>query len=227
MITIVIPAHNEEKRLAPTVDAYARAFPKHDILIVPNGCTDSTEAIAKKLAKKYSCVRVWATDKAGKGLAVREGFARAKGDLVGFVDADLAIEPKEFAKLLEFAGEADVVIASRWVRGARMTELEPLQTRIAGRIFNLLVRIAFALPVRDTQCGAKIFRTQLVRQILPRCFINKMAFDVELLWRAKRQGAIIKEVPITWHHNAQDSHTGIMKTGLKMITQLASLWWRG
>ncbi|MDP6293539.1 MAG: glycosyltransferase [Candidatus Woesearchaeota archaeon] len=223
MITLVIPAYNEQNRLPDTVKAFANYFPKIDILIVPNGCTDNTETVAQELATKYNNVRTWATPTGGKGFAVREGFKRAKHDLVGFVDADLAITPEEFAKLLPFAKENDVVISSRWLKDSNVTQKEPAQVRFAGRIFNLMVRTWFGLKISDTQCGAKIFKTDLMRKILPKCIVNKMAFDVEFLYHAKNFGATIKEVPITWKHNPEESKTGVFKTGIKMIGQLASI----
>lgn len=227
MITIVIPAYNEERRLSSTVEAFAKFFPEEDVLVVPNGCTDNTESVANRLAKKFRNVRVVSTPVGGKGRAVRLGFSHSKGDFVGFVDADLAIVPEEFAKLLPYLNDFDCTIASRRAKGAVVAVKEPLPVRLASRILNLLVRAFFSLNVYDTQCGAKIFRTEIIKNILPECFVDKMAFDVELLWRVKKAGGSIKEVPIVWRHNASDSKTGVFKTGIRMFFNLVQLRWKG
>lgn len=227
MISLVIPAHNEERRLAKTVEYYAGFFKEFDIIIVPNGCTDKTESIADALADKFSNVRVISTPKAGKGLAIRLGFANAKMAVVGFVDADLAIVPKEFSKLLPFIKEYDCVIASRKIKGSVVTVLEPWRVRFASRVHNWIIRILFGLSIKDTQCGAKIYRKDAIGAVLASCYIDKMAFDVEFLWRIKKLGKTIKEVPIVWVHNAIDSKTGIFKTGIKMFIDLFRLRWNG
>lgn len=227
MITIVIPAYNEEKRLAPTVRAFAEFFKDSDILVVPNGCTDNTEKVANDLSIQFSNVRVIATEKGGKGFAVRLGFTNSKHSVVGFVDADLAIVPEEFAKLMPDIEKYDCVIASRRVRGALIANAEPWRIRLASRILNLLVRTFFWLKVSDTQCGAKVFKTKMVKKILPDCFVDKMAFDVELLWRIKKTGGTIKEVPIVWRHNPSESKTGVFKTGIRMFFNLLQLRFKG
>jgi glycosyltransferase involved in cell wall biosynthesis len=205
MLSIIIPAHNEENRIGPTLEEYGKFFSKKDlnesfeILVVLNACKDDTMGIVKKYAKKFRIVKYIEFKEGGKGFAVLEGFKQAikKGSsIMGFVDADMATKPEDFYDLYKNIGNADTIIASRWVKGAKADRT--FKKYIRSRGFNLLVRILFLVPYRDTQCGAKIFRMEVIDKIIGEVNITRWAFDVNLLYLIRKKGFKIKEYPTIW-----------------------------
>jgi len=207
-LSIVIPAYNEEYRITNVLNTYYRYFnkvyrDKFEIIVVCNGCTDRTPTIIKKLIKDgldISCIEF--SQKLGKGGAIIEGFKESSGRYIGFIDADESVTPKDIKKLLDISKEEDYdgVIASRWVKDSRILIKQPFKRRVASRVFNILVRTMFKLNFNDTQCGAKIFKRDVIEEVLNKIKSKGFAFDVELLWNVMKKGYEVKEVGITWKH---------------------------
>lgn len=226
-LSIVIPAHNEELRLTPTLRDYALFFQKHlldqfEIIVVVNHCADGTEQIAQRAATEFGCIRVIVEPSyIGKGGAVEMGFKYATGRYIGFVDADGATPPSSFFQLLENIGNAGCVIGSRWIDGATVNPQQSWMRRVASRVLNrLFVRGVFGLEIYDSQCGAKIFSDEALRKILPEVAERGWAFDIDLLCRLKRQGYSIRELPIEWHHVPGNPTTFFVMS----MQMLASVW---
>ena len=204
MISIVIPAYNAEGMIATTLEDYLIHFSKEypqgfEIIVVPNGCTDRTTEIVDDYCDKFPQVRSESfEEKLGKGGALIKGLGMACGDIVAFVDADGATTPKELHKLIKGIEGVDGVIGSRWLPGSNILAKQPLMRRIASRGFNLLVRLLFGLPYKDTQCGAKVFKRYAIAQTIDDLETPGFAFDVDLLYKAKKKGFVIKEAPIVW-----------------------------
>jgi len=200
-LSIVIPAYNEGERIKPTIKRYLDYFPKDIELIVVIEGTDNTLEIVKEFAKSDRRIKYFYSEKKlGKGGAVIKGFGLAGGDLIGFVDADGSTTPEAFAELVENLDVYDAIIASRKMRGAKLIKKEPFLQRIGSRGFNILVRILFQLPFKDTQCGAKVFKKQVIDAILPELGLTEFAFDIDLLFHAKSKGFSVKEIPTVWEH---------------------------
>ncbi|MEK6807399.1 MAG: glycosyltransferase [Nanoarchaeota archaeon] len=206
-LSIVIPAYNEEKRIGKTIvsyhDYFSRHLPDFEFIFVIEG-TDDTINIVKACAERDKRIKyIYSEKKLGKGGAVIAGFRIAKGDLVGFVDADGSTPPMAFHDLITAADAGqDCVIGSRKIRGARLLKKEPLLQRIGSRGFNALVRAFFLLPVKDTQCGAKILSRKALDAVLPELGITEFAFDIDLLFRVYKKGFKIKEIPTVWESKA-------------------------
>jgi len=200
-LSVVIPAYNEEKRIHRTLDSYAKFFSKKvkdfEIIVVLNNCNDNTLKIVKNFKnKKIKYLNF--KEAIGKGGAILEGFKVAKGDLIGFVDADMATKPSAFFDLVENINNYDGIIASRWMKGARVKQKQPFLKRIGSRGFNFLVRLLFNLNFKDTQCGAKLFKKYVIKSIIKEIGITKWAFDINLLYSVKRKKYKIKEIPTEW-----------------------------
>ncbi len=227
-LSIVIPAYNEEARLGPALDAYAAYFfPKYgsdvEFVVVVNGSTDGTEGIARGFAQKHPQVRAIVEPMpVGKGGAIMLGFAGAKGELVGFVDADNSTPPEAFQDLVEHIADAGAIIASRWLKESRVSPRQPRARRAASRVFNFLVRTIFGLAITDTQCGAKLMTGEAVRTILPRLGLTRWAFDVDLLFQLRRAGFRTIEWPTTWH-DAAGSRLKVGKVSLEMFVAICRL----
>ena len=148
-LSIIMPAYNEGKRIGNTLNSYLRYKWKYpiEIIVVLNGCTDNTLDVVKKFHKiKYRVLK-----QPSKGNALITGFKLAKGDLIGYVDADNATKPYVLDKLVNSIGNYDGVIGSRYVKGAVLIKKQPLIRRILGRGFNVLVRLVLGLRFKDTQ----------------------------------------------------------------------------
>ena len=130
-----------------------------------------------------------------------EGFRHARGDILAFVDADESVSPSDLDKVISALDTADCAIGSRRAPGARITCRQPFKREAISRAFNMMVNMMFNLGIRDTQCGAKAFRKKVVRSVLPDIKSNGFEFDVELLWRIKKHGLSLIEVPIEWKHS--------------------------
>lgn len=158
-------------------------------------------------------------EKLGKGGAVLAGLRTSQFEYVGYLDADGPIPPAELAMLVDALAQSDCVIASRWVRGSKILQHEPRFNRIAGRIWNFLVRSLLFLPVRDTQCGAKFLRRSVLGPTLRAVELTNRAFDVDLLYHVRKDGHRLTEVPVTWTHDL-DSRMPIGKAIPVMFASL-------
>jgi glycosyltransferase involved in cell wall biosynthesis/O-antigen/teichoic acid export membrane protein len=227
-LTIVVPAHNEEQRIGPMMEAYLPYFERRygadfECLVVVNGSTDGTERQVAGYAARHPALRMLVEPaRIGKGGAVILGFRAARGDLIGFVDADGSTPPEAFQALVERLGEAGGIIASRWRRDSQVSPRQPLDRRLASRAFNGLVRLLFGLRLSDTQCGAKLFRRATVEAILPHIGITQWAFDVDLLFQARRAGFRIEEISTIWRDVA-GSKLQVGKASTEMVLALARL----
>lgn len=203
-LSIVIPAYNEEDIIESTLGEYFKFFSGGyalEVIVVCDGCSDKTPDIVRSCARGNRELRlIELPSNMGKGGALIEGFKVATHDIIGFTDADNSITPKEFSKLLEEIDDADGVIASRRIDGSRGVGNENYVKKMLGIVFGIFVQLIFNLGVKDTQCGAKAFKKKTIKEVLPVLKTKGFEFDVELLWRLKERGQVIKEVPITVVH---------------------------
>ncbi|MCC6175011.1 MAG: glycosyltransferase family 2 protein [Chloroflexi bacterium] len=201
-LSLVIPAYNEEARLPATLEATSdylhRRGEPYEILVVVNGSTDGTAAVAKCFAERDPSVRLIVTSLRGKGLAVKIGVSEARGERVVFCDADLSTPIDEVVGLADRLNERDqMVIATREGHGARRIG-EPYSRHIMGRVFNSLVQVLAVRGIHDTQCGFKAFTRRCAQAVFSRQRLAGFGFDVELLYIARKHGFHIREVPVTW-----------------------------
>jgi glycosyltransferase involved in cell wall biosynthesis len=226
-VSIVIPAHNEERRISKTLDEYGKFFSKKykkefEIVVVLNACSDNTLQIASKFRKKYPQIKILNFEQAGKGFAIIEGFKAAKGDLTGFVDADGATSAEEYYKLVGKIDDYDGIIASRYLKGSVVYPKQSMQRIFVSRIFNFMIRALFSMNYKDTQCGAKIFKKAAIKKVLPHLGITKWAFDVDLLYQMKRAGFKIMETPTVWM-DKEYSKLNFAKAGPNMALSIIRL----
>jgi dolichol-phosphate mannosyltransferase len=203
-LSIVIPAWNEEDRLARTLDRFlppleARGTP-FEVIVVADGVADGTAEVVRRYAHRNIRLLEF-PQKLGKGGAILKGLQVARFDFVGFIDADGPVPPDQFLDLSQNLTDVDCVVASRWLRGSRILRKEPSFNLLAGRIWNFLVRSLLFLPIRDTQCGAKFIKRSVIASIVRCVTITNIAFDVCLLYHIKESGHRIREVPVTWSHD--------------------------
>lgn len=204
-ISIVIPAFNEEARLPVTLSAVlhyvAEQHPDHEILVVDDGSTDHTAAVAEAFREQDPALRVLRLERnRGKGAAVRTGVLASTKEWVLVTDADLSTPIEELAALLRWGllGN-EVVIGSRGLPESDIRQRQPRYRELMGRGFNLLVRTLVLGGFRDTQCGFKLYRGDVAREIFEQAQLDGFAYDVEVLLMAKERYHV-REVPVVWYH---------------------------
>ena len=232
-LSIVIPAHNEENRLPETLKQVIRYLEKQpfasEVIVVENGSTDRTSAIAREFAEKNGNVKAIQNDWRGIGLAIQRGVKEAKGEYVFMCDADLSMPVEEISKFLPpQLNNVDIAIGSREAPGA-VRYNEPYYRHFTGRVFNTLIRLLVLPTLQDTQCGFKCIRADVARDIFRYQTLTGWAFDVELLYIARHHGYQIVEIPIDWYFNA-DSKISVLRDSLRMFLDLLLIRrhaWRG
>jgi len=233
-LAIIIPAYNEEKRIAGTLEEYGRFFTNlkktkkidSEIIIVINNTQDKTEEIVKGYKKKYGIVRYLNFKQGGKGFAIIEGFKEAlkdkKNSLIGFVDADMATSPESFYDLVKNINGFDGIMGSRSIQGAKINPKRTWKRAFVSRIFNFLIKVLFLMPFSDTQCGAKVFKRKTLENVTYNLGMSQWAFDVELLYLIMKAGFKIREYPTVWA-DKEYSKINFMKAGPRMALSVIRL----
>lgn len=227
-LAVIIPAYNEEARLAPTLERIREYLSTQDydwtVMTVSDGSTDSTHSIAQKFAEDDPrFVAVDSQPNHGKGFVVRKGMLEAEADWILFSDADLAAPIEEIEKLWAKVGEdAPIAIGSRPLKDSNLEIRQPWYREMMGRCFNAAVQMLAIRGIADTQCGFKLFRQDVARDVFRRCEVDGFGFDFESLMIARDLGYPIAEVPIRWSHQ-EGSKVVLMRDGPRMLSNLVKL----
>lgn len=222
LLSIVIPAYNEERRLPGSmqkIDAFLAAQSyQAELIIVENGSIDNTTAVAEAFAAEHSYTRVVHSAR-GKGAAVRMGMLEAIGRYRFMCDADLSMPIEEVSKFLPPAVPPyHVAIASREIAGAHRYG-EPAYRHLMGRVFNTIVRWLAIPQFQDTQCGFKCFAGDAADDIFRRQSMDGLGFDVEAVAIALARGYTVIEVPINWYFDA-DSRVRPVHDTVRMVREV-------
>lgn len=229
MFSIIIPVFNEAQRIKDTLEVIIKYLNKksteYELIIVDDGSTDETTKVIEeffflqypqikyKLFKNYKNL--------GKGAAVRKGVLSACGELVYFTDADLSTPIEEMFKFVDIIKKEgyDIVIGSRGLKESKILVHQPFYRETMGKIFNKIVKILLMNDFNDTQCGAKMFKNEVAKKVFSLSTINNFAFDVEILYIAKKLGYKIKEMPVVWK-NFKGSKVKLLTDSIKMLLSL-------
>lgn len=233
LLSIVIPAHNEEARLPPSlekIDAFLKTQPyEAEVIIVENGSIDRTLEVSEAFARTHPNVRVIQAAVRGKGLAVKEGMLRARGDYRFICDADLSMRIEDITQFLPPNVDGyDVIIASREGKGAQRVG-EPSHRHLIGRINNWIIKLTALRGFEDTQCGFKMFNRRSAEDLFSVQQMVGIGFDIELLFIAQKRGYRIKQVPITWYFDS-DSRMRLVGDSLNVLVEIWEIrrnWYRG
>jgi len=201
VLSVVIPAYNEEMRLQRHIPDIARhlAGRDYEIIVVNDGSRDGTARVATELRAQVIDLQ----PNRGKGGAVKAGMLAARGQYVLFTDADQSTPIGEVDKLLEKVEREgfDVAIGSRAARGAAVEEAQVWYRALAGKLFGVATRGLVIAGIADTQCGFKLMKREVAQKVFPQVTSNTAIFDIEFLAVAVREGFRIAEVPVHWVHD--------------------------
>jgi glycosyltransferase involved in cell wall biosynthesis len=209
-ISIIIPAYNEAVRLGKSLRTILEYLnnraDESELIVVDDGSSDETAKIAEQSLKdagRVSAEVIRVQPNRGKGYAVRTGLLAATAPIALFSDADLSTPITETPKLVGpiERGLYDLTFGSRALDRSLIGVHQPWRREQGGRIINLIVRLATALPFWDTQCGFKAFRMSVCRPLAEAATIERFGFDVEYLTVAHLAGLRLREIPVRWDHN--------------------------
>ena len=224
-ISVIIPAYNEEKLIRNSISKIISIFENkkfdYEIIVVDDCSKDKTRDIVKSFHSR-NVVLIKNKKNLGKGYSIKKGVLSAKKNLILFSDADLSTPIRELNHLLKYIGSYDIVIGSRRMDGSLITIKQPFYRRIPGRIFPILVNLIVLKDIRDTQCGFKLFKRDVAKDLFKKQTIKGFCFDVEILKLAIDSGYRIKEVPVIWE-NYLDSKINPIIDPIKMFTDLIKI----
>ena len=227
-----MPCYNEEARLPRTVariEAYLDARrPDYELILVDDGSGDGTRGVMDAAAKDHAAVRVETLPhNRGKGRALAVGVEAARGDPILVTDADLSTPIEELEKLqAALDGGAGVAIGSRALRQSRVEVSQPLYRVLMGKGFNLIVQAVLLPGIWDTQCGFKLFRADVAHRVFAGLVTDGFGYDPEVLYRARKQGVKIAEVPVVWRNSAPTKVSPV-KSSLDMFRHVIRIRFHG
>lgn len=203
-LSVVVPAYNEESRIALTLEQLSTYLGRQEysweIIVADDGSMDATASIVSDWASSNGLIRLVRLDHRGKGWAVQQGMLAARGEYRFLCDADLSMPVEQIDRFVAQAGDSpDIVLGSRELPDSRRIG-EPARRHIMGRVFNLVIRVLAVPGIRDTQCGFKLFKAETTAPLFESQVLEGFAFDVEILCLARLLGLDIREIAIDWHY---------------------------
>ena len=232
-LTLLVPCFNEARRIDACLAAacaYAAGLgpASCEILVVDDGSTDGTpDRVRAWAARRPDVVRLVALDaNAGKGEAVRRGVLEARGDVLVFLDADLAVDVAHVDDVLPaLRNGVDVAVGCRNVPGARVERRQAGLRRALGRGYLNLARWILGLRVSDVTCGFKGFRRAVALRLFEGARCRRWGFDAEILHLAERERYVVQEVPVTWR-DGSGSKVRLPGDVLGSLRELLAVRWR-
>ncbi len=228
-VSLVLPAYNEVNYLQPAVEKTQQALSafleSYEIVIAEDGSTDGTAEKAEELSQKNPLVRHIHRDKRlGRGTALNNAFKQCSGEVLVYMDLDLATDLKFLKPLVE----AITIEGFDFSTGSRMlpqSKAERTFSRtISSKSYNFLVRRLLGSKLKDHQCGFKAFKRQPLMELIDRVEATHWFWDTELLVRANRSGFKIKEIAVEWK-SGRGTKVNLFKDSWNMFRQIMQLWW--
>ena len=230
LVSVVLPAYNEAKELETTVEKVSQTLKKTDytyeIVIAEDGSTDGTAELSEQLTKKYPFVRhIHREKRLGRGTALNNAFRQCRGEVLVYMDLDLATDLKSLRPLIDaIAVEGyEVSTGSRMLPESKVER--SLRRSISSKSYNFLVRHMLGSKVKDHQCGFKAFKKEAALPLLGEVEASHWFWDTEILVRAQRHGFKVKEIPVEWTSGV-GTKVNLAKDSWSMFWQVTHLWWK-
>jgi len=225
-VDIVVPVYNEEKILEKSISTLYNFLEKNfkydwNIIIADNASKDNTLEVANSLSKKYKKVKILHLNQKGRGRALRIAWTKSDADIVSYMDVDLSTDLSFFPIMIDSLIQGyDVATGSRLMEGAEIKR--SFKRELLSRGYNVLVRLILGVKYKDSQCGFKAVKREIVNDVVPEVRDNNWFFDSELLFRAHMKGYKVKEIPVKWIED-EDSRVRIFSTVTNYIKSIAVL----
>ncbi|SDY01763.1 Glycosyltransferase involved in cell wall bisynthesis [Ruminococcaceae bacterium YAD3003] len=231
MLSIVVPAYNEGEHIYDNlmvIDKALQAFcSDYEIIAVNDGSKDNTGAEVARAASDNPNIKDFGYDaNRGKGGAVSWGAVNSRGDIVGFIDADLDLSPDLIAGYYKKMNDTgcDIVIGSKMHKESKLEY--PAARKLFSFCYYIMLKVLFGLKCHDTQTGLKLYKGELIREIVPLRRIDGYAFDIELLALASKKKSSLIEMPVELNFTRGESFGRIkFKDVWKMFTDTWKIWW--
>ncbi len=229
-VSVVLPAYNEADYLYPAVEKTMQTLnvftDSYEIIIAEDGSTDGTAERSQELAQKYPCVRhIHREARLGRGTALNNAFRQSRGEVLVYMDLDLATDLKYLKPLVD----AIQVEGYDFATGSRMLAESRAQRTFSrgfsSKTYNFLVRHMLGSKLRDHQCGFKAFKREPLLGLLGEVEAKHWFWDTETMVRAHRRGNRIKEIAVEWK-SGKDTKVNLAKDSWNMFGQILSLWWK-
>ena len=229
--SVIVPAYKEGKTIKDNLleirKALLESVDSFEILAVNDGSPDNTKEQIMEAAALYPEIKYAGYDKnRGKGGAIKHGVSEASGDVIGFIDADLDIDPSHLVRYYEHMEQTgcDVVIGSKMHKDSKL-DYPPMRKFVSWGYFVIL-KVLFGMNIKDTQTGVKLYKASLIKKVAPMLKVKGYAFDIEVLALCAHEGAVIDQMPveIIFKRNAS---FGRIKIGdiFKMFFDTVCIWW--
>jgi len=229
-VSMVFPAYNEvdylEHAVEKTVQALTEFTCSFELIIAEDGSTDGTAERSEELTKKYPFVKhIHGEKRLGRGTALNNAFKQSNGEILAYMDVDLATNIEQLKSLIKAVEEEgfDFAVGSRLLSESKVKRSRTRQ--IASKSYNFLVRAMLGSKLKDHQCGFKAFKREALIQLLGEVIARHWFWDTELLVRAARKGFKIKEIPVDWK-GPRETKVRLLKDSFSMAGQVVKLWWR-
>ncbi len=224
-VSVVIPAFNESERL-PTfleelIEYCKKSRKSYEIIVVDDGSSDHTAQTALEFQAVFPPLFVHRLGKnRGKGYAVKYGLFKSRGNICLFMDADGSTPPAEIERNLFYLDEGyDIFIGSRVLKDEKQVLKVAFHRKVIGTIFNFFAQNILFTKIKDTQCGFKIFKKDVIEPLFSRMNITGFGFDLEILYLAHKMGYKIKEGPVSWRH-VKGSKVNLVSDSVKMFINI-------
>ncbi len=227
-ISIVLPAYNEANRIKATVERTASVLHEisssFEIIIAEDGSTDGTDKICRNLVQKYDHVtHLHSDERLGRGRALNRAFNSSSGEILGYIDVDLATDLKHLKELIQWIRDGyDVATGSRMLPDSSVKR--PFMRGFASQGFNFLTRLLLLSRIHDHQCGFKSMRRTVFLELNNKIKDTHWFWDTEFLIRAQRAGYRVKEFPVEWKHGGA-TKVNFMRDIFGMGSQILRLWY--
>lgn len=232
LISIIIPAYNEETRLPVFLSNLThwcrQRRESFEILVIDDGSKDNTVNLADDFRRDFPNLRVISLGRNyGKGAAIRKGMLSAKGNCVAFFDADGAVSPEALEKALPavMSGSVDIFVGSRIKHSSNQILKVRFHRKLMGSLYNLIIRLILFKEIFDTQCGFKVFTQEAAHFLFSKNKLNGFGFDLEILYMASRVGFKIQEEAVSWQE-VRGSKVHLIIDSCKMLWNVFQIrWW--
>lgn len=219
-LSVIIPCYNEAKDIKEKANEVLKKLHtlsiETELILVNDGSKDHTKQVIQEIGgvipSGYDINR-------GKGGAVQQGILDATGDFVLFMDADLSTDLEAMDRLVPLLDQYDIIIGSRHHKDSQIPIKQPAKRRFIGWCCRKIVNHKFHMKYTDTQCGFKVIRASIAKQIAAHQIIMGFAFDVEYLYMAKLNKLVVHEIGVTWRDD-RGSTVSPLKSSIKFFKDL-------